>query len=261
MTTLIMTQLALTTTLAQTAPAPSSTGSETAVSTATELFEYVKTHLNILLQPGEVIDLLTGTTPMWAGIFVILGWICLVSGYRWRKYVVIALSILIGVGAGVVVGEEVGSSAVLATCLGALACVLAAAFMHIAVALFGAAIGAYIGATIWSAASPNTDLFWAGALVGMTCCGILAFVMSKTIVILFTSVGGATMMAFGTLAFMLHNEMWHDGIRTSLEGNPLLLPIIVGVCALISAIVQHGGGVMAVARTNVAEGGKKPATA
>jgi hypothetical protein len=37
-------------------------------------------------------------------------------------------------------------------------------------------------------------------------------------------------------------DIWYEGINASLADNPLLLPIIVGVCALISGLIQHGGG-------------------
>jgi hypothetical protein len=187
---------------------------------------------------------------------------CVSSGYKWHKTILVMCALLLGIGTGMLLGEHLGSSVVLATCLGALFAVLAAPFLDYTVAFFGALIGAYIGANVWSAIAPGSELFWSGGLIGATSMGILAFVLFRFVVILFTAVGGASLLAFGVLTVMLQVELWREGLVTSLQGNPLLLPIIVGVCAAISFVLQQGGGVVAVVTAQAPERGKKkPAAA
>ncbi|HEB60248.1 MAG TPA: TMEM198/TM7SF3 family protein [Phycisphaeraceae bacterium] len=227
-------------------------------------FQYFVDHLNILTRPDELLQILNDVSPIWAGIFIVIGWICVVNGYRWHKTVLVLCSMLLGIGAGILIGEYMGSSVVLATCLGALFAVLAAPFLDYTVALFGALAGAYIGANIWSSISPESSLYWTGSVIGATSCAILAFVLFRFVVILFTSVAGSSLMAFGVLILMLQVDVWHDGLQTSMSGNPLLLPIIVGACSLISIVLQQGGGVVAVVKAKAPErtkAGKKPATA
>ncbi|MCK4872047.1 MAG: hypothetical protein KAS72_04915 [Phycisphaerales bacterium] len=212
-----------------------------------DVFDLGFSHLNILTKPAELMNLLSDMSPIWAGIFMILGWICVISGYRWHKPVVVICSLLIGVGAGLLVGQYVGSTSVVAVCLGALFAVLAAPFLRVTVAFFGAIVGAYVGANVWSLAAPESTLYWAGSLMGMVACSMLVFVAFRFVVILFTSVAGTTLLVFGTLAVMLHVEIWQEALRTSLEGNPVLLPMIVGVTAMISFVIQQSGGLVAVA--------------
>ncbi len=245
--------------LAQDAPAATP---EAAARGLPEIFDFVVGHLNILTQPEELMRMLTGISPVWAGIFIVLGWMSITCGYKWHKTILVVCAVLLGIGAGLLLGDYLGSSIVLATCLGALFAVLAAPFLDYTVAFFGALIGAYIGANLWSSVSPGSELYWSGALIGATSMGILAFILFRFVVILFTAVGGASLLAFGVLTVMLQVDVWHDGLVTSLEGNPLLLPIIVGVCSAISFILQQGGGVVAVVTAKAPERTKKkPAAA
>jgi hypothetical protein len=115
-----------------------------------------------------------------------------------------------------------------------------------------------LGANAWSAIlatvqntarpDPSQQTYWVGALIGLLVCGMLAFILFKLSVVLFTSVSGATIALFGALSLLLQIPAWRSDIIQSLHDNAMVLPLLVVVPAIIGLIFQQsqssssGGG-------------------
>ncbi|MEC9373891.1 MAG: hypothetical protein VYC34_08605 [Planctomycetota bacterium] len=200
--------------------------------------------IDLLNHPDELIAALHDIHLVWAGIFVLLGAICVFNGVRWHKTVIIVLSVLLGVWAGDWLGGRIGGANTIGSVAGAaLFGVLAFPGLRLAVALFGGLAGAFLGANIWTAIGSPNDQLHIGSLIGLVAVGMLAFLVFRPVIILFTAVGGATLLVFGALAAMLQVDAWSGAVSSTFSSKPLVLPLVVGVMAVIGIVVQQGGGV------------------
>lgn len=227
-----------------------------------------------LAKPDELIGHLAELGTVWAIVFVVLGMICLLNGYKFYKVATVALIVALGSGLGYWLGLAIQAPPfVVAGCLGLLLAVLAFPMMKYAVAVLGGLSGAFIGANLWAGAaraldsayakrvadfdagSSTTDpaasllakaaegmpaeAYWIGALVGLGVCGIAAFALFKISIHLFTSVSGATIAVFGVIALLLSIDTFRDTVATELSSNALVIPMLVFVPAAIGFVMQE----------------------
>jgi hypothetical protein len=202
-----------------------------------------------LAQPESLVENLQSLSVVWAVVFLIVGLLCMLNGYRFYKTSTVAIALLIGLFAGYWVGEQIQAPFIVAGCSGLLLAAVAFPLMKFAVAIFGGVTGAFIGANLWAgtASAINkasdteipVDAYWIGALVGLMLCGMLAFILFKLSIVLFTSVSGATIAVLGGLALLLSFEPWHDSIESSLTASQLIVPLLVFVPAVIGLILQE----------------------
>lgn len=216
--------------------------------TVVQLFSRADT----LAQPQQLVEHLTALSVVWAVVFIVVGVMCLLNGYKFYRAVTVALALLIGAFAGYWLGQKIEAPFIVAGCLGALLAVSALPLMKYAVAVFGGLAGAFVGANLWSGfvaamnkAAGSTmpaDAYWIGALVGLLVCGMLAFVLFKLSIELFTSVSGATIAVLGAIALLLSFEPWRATISQGLTASQLVVPLLVFVPALIGLILQETWG-------------------
>jgi hypothetical protein len=202
-----------------------------------------------LAQPEALVENLQTLSVVWAVVFLIVGLMCMLNGYRFYKIATVAIALLIGLFAGYWLGQQIEAPFIVAGCLGLLLGALAFPLMKFAVAVFGGIAGAFIGANLWagmaSAINKATttevpvDAYWIGALVGLMLCGMLAFILFKLSIVLFTSVSGATIAVLGGLALLLSFEPWQDTIKSGLTASQLIVPLLVFVPAVIGLILQE----------------------
>ncbi len=216
--------------------------------------------LDILSHPDEMLTALTNVHPVWATIFVVTGGICLFNGYRWHKGVILILAGMLGIWAGLSLGDQIGGAhTVAAASVALLFVVLALPGLRFAVALFGGLAGGFCGANAWTAFGGEADLHYVGAIVGLIAVSMLAFLAFRLVIVLFTSIGGASLVVLGALALMLRVESWSGGLVNGLETNPRVVPLVVAVLAAVSLITQLGGGVRGLnAVADKADPKKKP---
>jgi hypothetical protein len=88
----------------------------------------------------------------------------------------------------------------------------------------------------------SPDAFWAGAFVGLVLCGMLAFVLWKLSIVLFTSVSGSTVAVIGAIALLLSIDGWSPTITEGLSANRVIIPLLVFVPAAIGLIWQQTYG-------------------
>jgi len=196
---------------------------------------------------------------IWAIVFVIVGVLCLLNGSKFYKVATVAVAGAIGTFGGYWLGQHIDSPYIVAGALGLLLAVAAFPLMKYAVAVFGGLSGAFIGANLWSglagalnAQSSDGSVvmpegsYWIGALIGLIICGMLAFVLFKLSIVLFTSVSGSTLAVMGVIALLLSFEPWRDSVSGGLTTSKLVVPLLVFVPAIIGLIIQetrgwHGG--------------------
>lgn len=216
-----------------------------------------------LAQPEHVIEHLQALGAVWAVVFVVVGVLCMFNGYRFYKLATISVALLLGMFAGYWFGGKIGAPYIVAGCLGVLLATLAFPLMKYAVSIFGGLAGAFVGANLWAGmahainkiASEGGEArsvipaeeYWLGALLGLLICGMLAFILFKLSVVMFTSVSGSTIAVMGVLALLLSFEPWRQTVSDGLTSSQLVIPLLVFVPAAIGLILQevNSGGVMA----------------
>jgi Domain of unknown function (DUF4203) len=202
-----------------------------------------------LAQPEALVEQLQALSVVWAVVFLIVGLMCMLNGYRFYRVATISIALLIGLFAGYWIGQQIEAPFIVAGCLGLLLGALAFPLMKFAVAVFGGIAGAFIGANLWagiaSALNKATDTqipvdaYWIGALVGLMLCGMLAFILYKLSIVLFTSVSGATIAVLGALALLLSFDPWQETIKSGLTASQMVIPLLVFVPAVIGLILQE----------------------
>lgn len=196
--------------------------------------------LDILNHPSELLDALSQLPLIGASVIVVVGVLCVLNGYRWHKWVIIALAFLLGLGLGQMLSAQMGKSSIIAVSLGLLCAIIATPMLKIAVAIFGGLTGAFIGANAWTAAQVSpAEATWAGAAMGFILLAMASLVFFRLVIVLFTSIGGAAMIVFGTITLLLHVDAWEPAVRNSLSSNHLLVPLLVTLAAVSGIVLQQ----------------------
>ncbi|NNM24600.1 MAG: hypothetical protein HKO59_01220 [Phycisphaerales bacterium] len=217
-----------------------------------ELFASMFERLDILFHPEELLDALATLPLLAASVIVVVGVLCVLNGYQWHKWVVAVLAFICGLGLGYKLSETMGRSMVVAASVGCLCAIVATPLLRLTVAIFGGITGAFIGANAWTAfdASP-ADAHWAGATIGFIVIAMASLLMFRMVIVLFTSVGGAAMVVFGGITLLMQVPEWEHTVRSNLQGNQLLIPLLLLVAAVSGFVVQesrlrsHGVSILA----------------
>jgi len=201
-----------------------------------------------LVHSDVLLDNLRSLSLVWSVVFLTAGLVCMLHGYRFYRTVTVVLAGAIGVFAGYRLGQHIGHPEVLAACLGLLLGIGCFPLMKYAVAGLGGVVGSFIGANAWTSvgalmgneAAPNT--YWVGAIVGLVVFGMLAFILFKLSIVLFTSVSGSTIAVMGGIALLLQipglGESVTEIIREP-QGQAVIIPLLVLVPAIIGLILQE----------------------
>jgi len=211
----------------------------TTTDTPLPILSRMLTRMDILNHPGELMGSLASMHIVWASVLVVVGALCVLNGYRWHKYVIVICAFLGGLALGHLLSQQMGQSKIVMAAIGLLCAVVATPMLRIAVAVFGGLTGAFIGANAWTAFSASPDAHLAGAGMGFIALGMLAFIMYRLVIVLFTSIGGAAMVVVGSVTLLLHVPGWETAIEQSLSSHPLMLSLLVGVAAVTGVVLQH----------------------
>ncbi|MHC4709360.1 MAG: hypothetical protein ACYTA3_02800 [Planctomycetota bacterium] len=225
----------------------------TTADTPLPILSRMLTRMDILNHPGELMGSLASMHIVWASVLVVVGALCVLNGYRWHKYVIVICAFLGGLALGHLLSQQMGQSKIVMAAIGLLCAVIATPMLRIAVAVFGGLTGAFIGANAWTAFSASPDAHLAGAGMGFIALGMLAFIMYRLVIVLFTAIGGAAMVVVGGVTLLLHVPGWETAIEQSLSTHPLLLSLLVAVAAVTGIVLQHSA--MQGANEAEAEGG------
>ena len=195
--------------------------------------------LDLLNHPEELLNALANLHVVWASVFVVLGILCVLNGYKWHKGVVIICAFIAGMGIGNLLSEQMGDSWIVVGVLGLLFAIIAAPMLRFAVAIFGGLTGAFIGANLWSAFTTTPESHLAGAAIGFIAMGLATFLIFRTVVVTFTSIGGAAMTVLGSITLMMHVPAWKESVQSNLTANQLLIPLLVSAAAIMGIVLQQ----------------------
>ncbi len=201
-----------------------------------------------LAHPESLMESLASMSMLWAWVFLVAGVLCLVQGFRFYRVVTVSLALAIGAFSGYSLGARIEAEYIVAGCLAALLAVGCFRNMKYAVPIMGGLVGAFVGANMWSAmerllasdpTAPAGGHYWVGALIGLLVGGMLAFILFKLSVVLFTSVSGATLAVLGAVALLLRIEGVSPAVSDSISAHAVILPLLVFVPSLIGFILQE----------------------
>jgi hypothetical protein len=214
-------------------------------------------YLDLLHEPGPVLEELAAMSFLWPTVMAILGLLCILHGYRWHRPIVALIAFLAGIGIGRQLAGDMDRPILLALSVGMLFAVVATPMLKVTVALLAGTTGAFVGGNLFRALAETAVLpftldpadVWVGAIVGFVVIAMLSLLMFRFVIVLFTSVGGAGLLVFGAVALLMHVDDWRAPVRESLvsatvaeDGTThanLLLPMITLLTAVGGYIVQH----------------------
>lgn len=205
---------------------------------------------NTLTDGRQLAETLQPMSVIWATVFLVAGLTTLLNGYKYYRFVTVVLAMVIGSIVGYYLGDKIDAAYIVAGCASLLVAVTCFPLMKYAVAVVGGLAGAFVGANAWVAIArlmfdgPQADTFaknaWVGALIGLIVLGMLAFVLFKLTIILFTSVSGSTLAVIGGLALLLQMvPNWRTPIVDSIAVHPIIVPLLILVPAVIGLLVQE----------------------
>ena len=178
-----------------------------------------------------------------AVLAISFGAVYLLYGWRIFKVLVVICFGLLGLFAGIKIGAEFNAElqgGVIGLCLLA---AVSIPLMRWAVSALGAVAGAVLTAGIWYAFELPEKYILAGAAIGLVAGGMISFIVFKAAIMLFTSLGGGTLIVTGLLALFHHYESIQDppteNIKEMFYNHNWFLPVLLLTPTLIGIIVQN----------------------
>jgi len=173
--------------------------------------------------------------------FISFGAVWLFYGWKVFKMLVVICFGLIGLILGVLankylVGGDVTWLAILSITLCA---VLSIPIMKWGVGVLGAISGGILTSGAWLAMGMPEQYIWAGGLVGFIGGGLISFVVFKAAVILFTSLGGSSLMIVGALAVIYRNMTGGAKVEELVLQHKWFLPVILLGPMIIGILLQY----------------------
>jgi len=201
---------------------------------------------------GEFVSHLSQMDPLQAILLLAFGLVCMLQGWKLFKVVVVVNAGILGAILGTRIGQMLSGGPNLpvmtAVAGGLLLAALAWPMMKYAVSVCGALIGAFFGYNAWAYLSNATGQLtlatyaWAGGLLGLITMGLLAFIVFKATVMIFTSIQGSMLSVSGALAMLMKYNSFRPKLVESLSTDLHMFPLLVMVPAIIGLAVQQSSG-------------------
>jgi len=231
----------------------------------TDLFKRI-TEFQVPTQT-EFVEKLYALEAVPAVVLLVFGVISLLAGWKVFKLLVIANAAyfggLMGANLGNMIqrnGEGLWLFGMIAG--GLLLAALAWPLMKYAVSIMGGLAGSFLGYGVWQMVADMTGRetlsqhAWAGALIGLITLGLLAFVIFKLVVMIFTAFEGAVLAVSGAIALLLKYEPVGSSLRDTLRDNQPLLPLLIVVPAVVGFAMQYNAAHKVTVRRQKAIEGK-----
>lgn len=173
--------------------------------------------------------------------FISFGVVCLFYGWRIFKILVTICFGLIGLGVGVWINSKLvaGNVVWLAMFSVLVFAIFSFPLMRWGVTVLGALSGGILTAGVWLALGLPQEYVWAGGLVGLIAGGMISFIVFKIAVILFTSLGGSTLMTVGILAVMYGYMVDRQKLETLVFQYQWFLPAMILLPMAVGIYMQH----------------------
>lgn len=172
--------------------------------------------------------------------FIAFGFVCLFYGWRVFKILVTIcfglFGMMVAVWANIYIqGQVVWLALVSVVLFGALSIPL----MRYGVMLLGAAAGGIITGGGWLAAGLPEQYIWAGALVGVIAGGLISFIVFKIAVMLFTCLGGSSLIVVGFLAILYKYMGAAEKLQETVFEKKWFLPLMLVVPMVAGIVLQY----------------------
>lgn len=176
-------------------------------------------------------------------IAVSFGAVYLIYGWRIFKVLAVVSFGMIGLFAGMQLGEKMGS-VLWGGIFGLLIlAVLSIPLMHWAVSALGAVAGGIVTGCMWYAIGLPQQYIWAGIIIGVVAGGMISFIVFKISVMLFTSLGGAVLIITGILALarLYEKHQFEDGtfVYSLVHDYRWFMPTILIFMTFLGMVIQH----------------------
>lgn len=173
--------------------------------------------------------------------FISFGVVCLFYGWRIFKILVTICFGLVGLGVGVWINDQLvhGNAIWLAMFSVLVFAIFSFPLMRWGVTILGAASGGILTAGVWLALGLPQEYVWAGGLVGLIAGGMISFIVFKIAVILFTSLGGSTLMTTGILAVLYGYMVDRQKLESLVFEYQWFLPAMILLPMAVGVFMQH----------------------
>lgn len=173
--------------------------------------------------------------------FISFGIVCLFYGWRIFKILVAICFGLLGLLLAIWANDQlIGGSVVWL----AMICILFFSILSIPLMRWGVSfLGALSGGILTTGATlafglGDQRLMLAGGLIGLVAGGMISFIVFKVAVILFTSLGGSTLVATGLLG-VLHQNTDPQKLELFASDYRWFLPVLILVPMVIGFVLQY----------------------
>ena len=187
--------------------------------------------------------------PLTALLVLAFGLVCLLAGWKLFKAIVIANAALLGLVLGHRLGLELSAGpnlpVILALCGALLLGVLAWPLMKVAVSVMAALAGGLIGFAAWdhiAAATGHASIqqhAWAGGVIGLITLGLLALVILRFTVMLFTAFQGSLLAVSAMVSLLLRHSGVEPRLRETMAQEHYMLSLIILVVGVIGFALQY----------------------
>jgi len=173
--------------------------------------------------------------------FISFGVVCLFYGWRIFKILVTICFGLVGLAVGVYINDQlVGGNVVWLAMFSVLVfAIFSIPLMRWGVTVLGALSGGILTAGLWLGLGLPPEYVWAGGLVGLIAGGMISFIVFKIAVILFTSLGGSTLMTVGILAVLYGYMVNQQQLETLVLRQHWFLPVMILTPMVVGVVLQY----------------------
>jgi hypothetical protein len=186
---------------------------------------------------------ITSLSWLQAVVAISFGMVYLLYGWRIFKVLVVICFGLVGLFAGIKIGAQFDAQ-VLGGIVGlSLLAGISVPLMRWAVSILGAIAGGVLAGGVWYAVGLPEQYILAGAIIGIVAGGMISFIIFKIAVMLFTSLGGGTLIVMGMLSLLHQYESVQEppteSIKTMFYSHQWFLPVLLLVPTFIGVMLQN----------------------
>jgi hypothetical protein len=185
------------------------------------------------------------TTLSWlqAVLAICFGTVFILYGWRVFKILVVICFGLVGMFAGIRIGQRFDSQIAGAIVGLVLLAAISIPLMRWAVSLLGAITGGILAAGLWYAFELPGQYILAGAAIGLVAGGMISFIVFRIAVMLFTSFGGGVLIITGlmTLVYQYENiqQPPTERLKDLFMNQTWFLPVLLLAPTVIGVIIQN----------------------
>jgi hypothetical protein len=177
--------------------------------------------------------------PGLAALLLMLGIVYLLFGFNIYKALIMLNAAVLGASIGSTIGENIHAEIPMAIVGAFVAAAATWPLMKWAVAIMGGLFGALLGATLWRICALDLAFTWAGALIGLMSLGLMAFIIFRGSIMMYTSLQGAVMLICGLLGLVYKYQDLAPHITENMVLKPFLLPMAIFIPAVIGLVYQQ----------------------